>query len=104
MVEIFKCLDLEMYKCLIKTENIKQKELNYEDRQKIGNILKFDQKFSVKNKKILIVDDVITTGASMKAAIKIMKNNGARKVKVLCLAKREIDETNTFSTKIKERL
>ncbi len=93
-----------MYKCLIKTENIKQKELNYEDRQKIGDILKFDEKFKVKNKKILIVDDVITTGASMKAAIKIMKKYGARKVKVLCLAKREIDETNTFSTKIKERL
>ena len=104
VVEIFKCLDLEMYTCLIKTENIKQKELNYEDRQKIGDILKFDQKFKVKNKKILIVDDVITTGASMKAAIKIMKKYGARKVKVLCLAKREIDETNTFSTKIKERL
>ena len=104
VVEIFKCLQLQMYKCLIKTENIKQKELNYDQRQKIGEILKFDSNFDVKNKKILIVDDVITTGASMKAAIKIMKNNGAKKVKVLCIAKRELDETNTFSDKIKERL
>ena len=104
MVEIFKCLDLKMYRCLVKTENIKQKELNYEDRQKIGEILKFDEKFVIKNKKILIVDDVITTGASMKAAIKILKNNGAKKVKVLCLAKRELDESNTLNTKIKERL
>lgn len=104
VVEIFKCLNLKMYKCLSKTKNIKQKELNYEERQKIGNILKFDEKFNVKNKKILIVDDVITTGASMRAAIKIMKMNGAKKVKIMCLAKREMDETNTFNTKIKERL
>ena len=104
VVEIFKCLDLKMYRCLIKTENIKQKELNYEDRQKIGDILEFDKNFVVKNKKILIVDDVITTGASMKAAIKIIKNNGAKKIKVLCIAKRELEESNTFNTKIKERL
>lgn len=100
VIEIFNCLNLKMIKCLIKTENIKQKELSYNERQKIENYLKFDEKYKVKGKKILIVDDVITTGASMKAAIKTMQNKGAKKIKILCVAKRELGETNTFSMKI----
>jgi competence protein ComFC len=92
VIEIFKCLKLQMITCLIKTEDIKQKLLNYDERQEIGKHFKFDSSFNIKNKKILLVDDVITTGASMKAAIKILKENGAKKIKILSICKRELSD------------
>jgi len=92
VIEIFNCLSFKIFNCLIKTKDIKQKLLNYEERQEIGKYFKFDSSFDIKNKKILLVDDVITTGASMKAAIKILKENGARKIEILSICKRELNE------------
>jgi len=92
VVEIFKCLKLKIYYCLIKTKNVKQKLLNYEERQHIGECMEFNKEFDIKNKKILLVDDVITTGASMKGAIKILKENGAKIIEILSICKRELSE------------
>lgn len=96
-IEIFKALNLAILPCIVKIKNVKQKELNYEERQKIGEVLKFDEKYCIKNKKILLVDDIVTTGASMKAAIKILKNNGAKKIKILCVAKRMLEKNEKFN-------
>ena len=38
------------------------------------------------NRSVLIIDDVITTGATANAAAKTMKNAGAKQVNLLCLA------------------
>jgi len=39
----------------------------------------------VKNKKVLLIDDVTTTGSSIKACADILLKNGAKKVQVVCL-------------------
>lgn len=99
VIEIFKSLKLPIINCLIKTKDIKQKEQNYEHRQEIKKYIEFDYKYSVKNKKILIVDDIITTGASMRAAIVLMRNNGAKDIKILSIAKRELNEDEILNMK-----
>jgi len=40
----------------------------------------------IENRNIIIVDDVITTGATIKEVKKILKKAGARKIKAICVA------------------
>ncbi|MGA1861708.1 phosphoribosyltransferase family protein [Deferribacter thermophilus] len=41
----------------------------------------------VKGLKILLVDDIITTGSTINECSKVLKENGSKKVDVFCLAK-----------------
>ena len=41
----------------------------------------------IKNKNIILFDDIITTGATINECAKILKQNGAKKVIILALAK-----------------
>ena len=47
---------------------------------------------NLKNKKILLVDDIATTGATLNECAKILKLNGAKKVFGLVLARQEINK------------
>ncbi|MEK6734858.1 MAG: ComF family protein [Pseudomonadota bacterium] len=77
---------------LIKKDNkSSQAGLTKEQRLKnIKNSFKIENslKNKIKGKKILLVDDVITTGATMSECCRILKQNGAEKLFVLTLAKR----------------
>ena len=42
---------------------------------------------SIKNKNILLIDDVFTTGSTINEAVKILKQNGCRRIIALVLAK-----------------
>ena len=41
----------------------------------------------VKGKKFILLDDVITTGATLKEGVKVLKKHGAIEIKILTLAK-----------------
>lgn len=84
--EMFKTLKLEQYPCIKKTKNIKQSDLNFHERQSIKESLIFDEKFNIKDKKILLVDDVLTTGSTMKAMIQLIKNHHPKKIEVLVMS------------------
>lgn len=75
---------------LIKTkETLNQTDLLKEQRkQNIKNTFVCQNKEIIKNKNIILVDDVFTTGATMEEAAKILKQSGAQKIYGIAVAKR----------------
>lgn len=84
---IFEPLKLKMIKCLFKTQKYKQSDQSKNNRTGIANILKMSQIDNTNKLKILLVDDVHTTGNTLKAAIKLLKDHGVKKIRVLVIAK-----------------
>lgn len=85
--EIAKSLKLPTIKALEKTEHIKQANMKKNDRSKIANFMKLAILDSLENKKILLLDDVYTTGSTMKSAIRLIKSLHPKEVKVLVVSK-----------------
>lgn len=71
---------------LVRQKNtVPQKELNDKERQKnLKNAFKIVQN-DVQLKRILLVDDIYTTGATIDACARILKEHGVRKVYFICL-------------------
>lgn len=84
--EMFKILDLPMSLGLEKQEDKKQADSSYTERQKIGKVITYKKDISLSNKKVLFVDDVLTSGATAKACLKIIKSLHPNKVQVLVMA------------------
>lgn len=87
--EINKSLKVEIYKDLIKNKNIKeQKLLSKEDRFKnIKGAFSLKTNKNINNRRILLIDDVVTTGATLYECEKLLKENGASSIKMLTVAK-----------------
>lgn len=68
-----------------------QKELNIESRS--GNLLGvFDVTETVRDKTILLVDDVMTTGATLHECAKMLKIHGAKRVLAVTVAVRKFEK------------
>ena len=85
--EAFNCLKLERLDILEKIDEYKQSDQKRKDRDKIKYHLKVSDLEKVNNKKILLVDDVVTTGSTLKACIALMKQGHPKCIKILTLAK-----------------
>ena len=86
VVEIFKVLGLPILQCIHKTKDMKQSDLTSSEREKIKDILVIDD-VDFTNKKILIVDDVYTTGSTFAAMINLVKSKNPKKIKGLLMSK-----------------
>ena len=75
--------------CLIKTKNvIEQSKLNREERkQNIQNVYELKNKQILNNRKILLIDDIYTTGNTINECSKILKQANPKGIDVLVLAK-----------------
>lgn len=75
--------------CLIKTKNIiEQSKLNKEDRQQnIQGVYSLQNERLITNKKILLVDDIYTTGSTVNECCKILQQAKPKTIGVLVLAK-----------------
>ncbi len=68
--------------------NKSQSTLNKERRlENVKNVYKIQNEQKIKDKKIVIFDDIYTTGATAKECAKILKQAGASNVGILTLAK-----------------
>ncbi len=80
-----------LYNLVIKTKRTKSQSLltRKERLTNLQNAFVFNKKLkqSIKNKNVLIIDDVITTGTSANEVAKQIVKNGAKNVYVLCVAK-----------------
>ncbi|QSH91389.1 ComF family protein [Treponema medium] len=76
--------ELTIYRCLKRQDGIPQKKLSKTDRAvNLRGKIKLAAK-TVPNKLILL-DDVMTTGATLEACARVLKNAGCREVYGLCL-------------------
>lgn len=87
VVEIFTGITSQVVKAIQKTKERKQSDLSAIERQTIGEILRWDENVDIIGKKVLFVDDVMTTGATIKACLKMISSHGAKTIEVLVLSK-----------------
>lgn len=76
-------------KIIEKAKNtLPQSSLNKKQREEnVKNVYKIVNKEKIKNKKIIIFDDIYTTGSTANAIAKILKQNGAKEILILTIAK-----------------
>ena len=99
VVEVFKQMGLNMCQIVIKTEHFKQAEKSAKERQSISKHLSLTSNASLCKKKVLIVDDIYTTGATIKSMIKLIETLNPKDIKVLVLAKTKDIEDKKSNTK-----
>ncbi len=75
-----------MVSAIEKTSDVKQADLSRNERAEVGRYLKWVDGVDIKGKKVLFVDDVLTTGATAVACTNLIKANGAKKIKFLVMS------------------
>ena len=77
------------YKNVLKKikNNQRQSELKKEERKEnVKNVYEMQNKQIIQNKKIILFDDIYTTGNTVNECSKVLKENGAKEILVLTLA------------------
>lgn len=90
--KISKRLSIKCIKVLIKEKNNReQKTLCKSERfENVQGIFSINNKINISGLSIILIDDVVTSGATMIEAYKILKKYGAKEIKLLTLAKSDI--------------
>ncbi|MCR5309609.1 MAG: hypothetical protein K6E21_05830 [Bacilli bacterium] len=91
VIEIFKSLKLTLLEAFEKSEHFKQSDHNFKERKKIKNYLRLKENVVLPNK-VLLVDDIFTTGSTMRTMISALKEHGVTNIKVLVLCKTQLIE------------
>ena len=93
--ELGERLEIEVVKILEKEKNVKtQSSLNELERiENVRNAFKKIENVDFKNKNIILVDDILTTGATVRSASKILKENNCNKILVFTVAKTTIQKS-----------
>ena len=87
VVEMFKNLGLEPLPIIEKTAHFKQAEHKARTRSQISKYLVIKKPVDLSKSKVLIVDDIYTTGSTMKAAINLVEKLNPKEIRVLVFAK-----------------
>ena len=92
--EIAKSISLKVIKPFYKISDWKQSSKNKEERAKIEKIIRIDYEKIKGLKKIVIIDDIYSTGSTINACIKLIKHKC--KIKVLCICKNVAKNVELF--------
>jgi len=88
--KIAKIMEVPYMNLLLKNQETKrQSELSRIERMiNIQNSFDFNNKYDIKGKKILLIDDVFTTGSTVNECSKVLKKSGSTSIEVAVIAKR----------------
>ncbi len=84
---IFESLKLKELSILKKKIAHKQSDQSSFGRHKINDVIEIDENISLKGKKILLVDDIMTTGSTLLTSIDLLRSKGAKTIEILVIAK-----------------
>lgn len=98
VVEAFNYLGLKMMPIIVKTAHHKQAEKGAKKRKEINKFLTLSESPDLSNKKILLVDDIYTTGSTIRSAINLIEKLHPKEIKVLVLAKTKDKNKNKSNT------
>ena len=96
--EAFSFLGIKMTPILIKTAHHKQAEKSANKRKEINKFLALSEKLNLTNKKVLLVDDIYTTGSTMRGAINLIEKLHPKEIRILVLAKTKDKSKNKSNT------
>lgn len=82
-------LNIEVVNALLRTKNTKPQVSQdaYSRKQNIKNAFSYNTKYLVRNTNVLLVDDVWTTGSTLRECAYILKRGGAKTVWALTIAR-----------------
>ena len=78
-----------IYKNILKKtiNNQRQSELKKEERlENVKNVYQIQNRQIIENKRIVLFDDIYTTGSTVNECSRVLKENGAKEILVLTLA------------------
>ena len=102
--EIFKCLSLPYIKALKKIDAIKQSDQGSERRKDVKKRLQIIDSAQIANKKILLVDDVLTTGSTIEACVELLVPFNPKKIEILVMSKVKLQKQNSSKIEDQERV
>jgi len=86
VVDIFKILNMPVLRAFYKKTSYKQSSLPSKEREKVKDKIGIKIDLNLKGKKVLLVDDLLTTGSTIKTLIKLIKPYEPKSIKVLVMA------------------
>lgn len=92
MEEIAKALSSRIFTGLYKKENYKQSNLSFEERKNVSDKLGIHRKNELTHQKVLIIDDVFTSGSTLKACLDLVLTANPQKVELLVLSTKRTRE------------
>ena len=98
VVEAFNYLGLKTIKILEKTAHHKQATKGAKNRKDIIKYLAIKSPIDLSKERVLLVDDIYTTGSTMKSALNLIEKLHPKEIKILVLAKtkpRKDEKSNT---------
>lgn len=87
--EIVKTLNLKYQDLFYKSEDHKQSDLSFKERIKVKDVIKLKENSIINQQKYLIIDDIFTSGSTLKCIINILLKNKVKKenIKAIIIAK-----------------
>ena len=87
-MELSGLMDLPAYDGMVRIKDTKQQfQLDFEERaDNMVNAFGIKESFDVRNKNVLLVDDILTTGATVAECAKVLKEVGAKSVSLVVFA------------------
>ena len=92
-------MGLDILPIVEKTEHFKQAEKSAKERQSINKYLQLNNTKQLTKDRVLIVDDIYTTGSTMRATINLVEKLNPKVIKILVLAKTKNKDNKKSNTK-----